>query len=111
VSSFKAGHSDYVWLSTRNISFDTPAKFKPTYVGSLKILDMINSNAARLDLPPTYKARRIHDVFNATVGLLQHFVERPVEMGPQRVHNPPPLADTPEGPLWEVERVTTSYAY
>ena len=102
VSPFKPG--DLVYLSTKNISFDTPSKFTPKYVGPFKILELhAHGNAARLDLPATFKARRIHDVFN--VGLLKPYFERPVEMGPPRVHNPPPLAVTSDGPLWEVERV------
>ena len=102
LSPFKAG--DLVYLSTKNISFDTPSKFTPKFVGPFKILELLaRGNAARLDLPATFKARRMHDVFN--VGLLKMYVDRPVEMGPQHVHHPPPLADTPQGPLWEVDRV------
>lgn len=102
ISPFKAG--DLVYLSTRNISFDTPSKFTPKYVGPFKILEVLaRGNAARLDLPATFKARRLHDVFN--VSLLKPYVTRPDSMGPQRVHNPPPLAETSEGPLWAVDRV------
>ena len=102
LSPFKAG--DLVYLSTRNISFDTPSKFTPKYVGPFKILEMhARGNASRLDLPATFKARRIHNVFN--VSLLKPYVTCPVSMGPQRVHNPPPLAETSEGPLWAVDSV------
>lgn len=101
-SVFKEG--DMVYLSTKNISFDTPNKFQPKYVGPFKILSLHgHGNAARLDLPSTFKTRRIHDTFN--VGLLKPFVDRPAEMGPQRVHNPPPLAETKDGFIWEVDRV------
>jgi hypothetical protein len=102
MSVFKPG--DLVYLSTKNISFETPSKFQPKYIGPFKILDMHgHGNAARLDLPDSFKARRIHDVFN--VGLLKLHVDRPAEMGPQRHNHPPPLADTPHGMFWEVDRV------
>ncbi len=87
-----------------HIKFETPSKFQPKYIGPFKILDMHgHGNAARLDLPDSFKARRIHDVFN--VGLLKLHVDCPAEMGPQRHNHPPPLADTPHGMFWEVNRV------
>jgi hypothetical protein len=38
VSPFKAG--DFVYLSTKHISFETPSKFRPKYVGPFKILEL-----------------------------------------------------------------------
>lgn len=102
VSPFKEG--DEVWLSAKNIKFDTPTKFAPKYVGPYRILKLhAHGNAAQLALPDTFKARNIHDVFN--VALLKRYVPRPPALGPQRQNHPPPLTDTDEGRLWEVDRV------
>ena len=101
ISPFKVG--DKVWLNARNIKFDTPHKFAPKYVGPYRILEMHGrGNAARLDLPATFKARRIHDVFN--VSLLKPYVDRPIELGPVRLHRPPAL-ETDQGKKWDVERI------
>lgn len=102
ISPFKVG--DMVWLSARNIKFDTPNKFAPKYVGPYRILKLHgHGNAAKLDIPATFRARRIHDVFN--VSLLKPYVERPADLGKQRLNRPPPLMSTDEGDFWEVERV------
>jgi hypothetical protein len=102
VSPFKEG--DEVWLSAKNIKFDTPAKFAPKYLGPYRILKLhAHGNAAQLALPDTFKARNIHDVFN--VALLKRYVPRPSVLGPTRQNRPPPLAETAEGLFWEVDRV------
>ena len=102
VSPFKVG--DFVYLNAKNIKFDTPTKFTPKYVGPFKIWELhAHGNAARLELPDTFKARRIHDVFN--VSLFKRAVARPPELGQQRQNNPPPVAVTDDGEFWAVNRV------
>ena len=102
VSPFQV--NDFVYVSAKNISFDTPNKFAPKYIGPFRIVELLaHGNAARLELPDTFKARRIHDVFN--VSLFKRAVSRPPELGPQRQNNPPPLAVTDAGTFWEVDRV------
>jgi hypothetical protein len=66
VSLFKVG--DCVYLNAKNIKFDTPDKFAPKYVGPYRMLELhAHGNAARLELPDTFKASRIHDVFNVSL--------------------------------------------
>ena len=66
ISLFKVG--DLVYLNARNIQFDTPNKFSPKFVGPYRILELhAHGNAARLALPDTFKARRIHDVYNVSL--------------------------------------------
>jgi hypothetical protein len=79
VLPFKVG--DLVYLNAKNIKFDTPNKFAPKYVGPYRILELhAHGNAARLELPDTFKARCIHDVFN--VSLLKRAVDLPLDLGP-----------------------------
>jgi hypothetical protein len=102
VSPFQVG--DNVYLSTKNIDFAIPNKFKPKFVGPFKILALhAHGNAAKLELPDTFLARRIHDVFN--VSLLKPHTDRPADLGPQGHNQPPPIADTDNGQFWEVDRV------
>jgi hypothetical protein len=102
VSPFKVG--DLVYLNAKNIKFDTPNKFAPKYVGPYRILELhAHGNAARLELPDTFKARRIHDVFN--VSLLKRAVDRPSDLGPVKQNKPPPLAVDDSGSYYEVDRV------
>jgi hypothetical protein len=102
ISPFKVG--DMVYLSTKNIDFAVPSKFKPKYVGPFCILEIHGKgNAAKLELPDTFKARKLHDVFN--VSLLKPYVARPEEFGPQTHNQPPPMADTVSGQYYAVDRV------
>jgi hypothetical protein len=102
ISPFKVG--DLVYLSTKNIDFAIPNKFKPKYVGPFKILELHGrGNAAKLELPDTFTARRLHDVFN--VSLLKPYSDRPADLGPQRHNQPPPIADTNDGQFYAVDRV------
>jgi hypothetical protein len=55
----------------------------------------------RLNL--TFIACRIHDVFN--VSLLKPHTDRPADLGPQGHNQPPPIADTNDGPFWGVDCV------
>lgn len=76
---FKAG--DRVWLSTHNLP-DTGAStaFKDRFTGPYEILEMIGTNAARLNLP---KSLLVHPVFH--VSLL-----RPVTPEAPDFRRPPP---------------------
>jgi hypothetical protein len=61
-----------VLLATKNLKFKTGVrKLHPKYVGPFKILEMVGSNAAKLDLPAVYS--RLHPVFH--VSLLREFRE------------------------------------
>ena len=68
-----------VLLSTRNFKFkDGVRKLHPKYIGPFPILQMVGSNAARLELPATYS--RVHPVFH--VSLLQPYVNGPGKLLP-----------------------------
>ena len=56
-------------LSASNLNLKGKSdKLKPRFVGPFQVLEMVGSNAARLQLPATMK---IHPVFN--VGLLKKY--------------------------------------
>jgi hypothetical protein len=102
LSPFKPG--DLVYLSTKNILFNTPSKLTSKFVGPFKILELhAHGHAVHLFIPAVFKACCMHDVCN--VCLLNMNIDCSSEMGSQHVHHLPPLADTPQGPLWEVESV------
>ena len=51
-----------VMLSTRNLQLKGESgKLKPRFIGPFKVIELVGSNACRLDLPPTM---RVHPVFN-----------------------------------------------
>ena len=54
-----------VMMSTRNLSLKrVQGKLKPRFVGSFKVLEIVGSNAARLDLSVSM---RIHPMFNVSL--------------------------------------------
>lgn len=95
---------DMVLLSTENISVaahsNRPSKkLEPRYIGPFKIIERVNENAFRLELPPTMKQ---HPVFNAD--LLKLYRNSPTEFGEREAPRPPPeLIDGEEE--YEVERI------
>ena len=51
-----------VMLSTRNLKLSgTTGKLKPRFIGPFRVVSMVGSNAAKLDLPVSM---RVHPVFN-----------------------------------------------
>ena len=89
---------DWVFLSTTNLRVRTlTKKLTPRYVGPLRISQKISRTAYRLDIPSSWKARRLHDVFY--VGLLKE------HKGPMPQENVqlPPLANEEEE--FEVEYI------
>jgi len=95
---------DMVLLSTEHISVAAHAnrpskKLEPKFIGPFKIIDKVNENAFKLELPPTM---RQHPVFNAD--LLRPYVESPPDFGDRTPPRPPPdLVDGEEE--YEVERI------
>jgi hypothetical protein len=93
-----------VLLSTENISTanktDKPAKkLEPKFIGPYKIIEQVNDNAFRLDLPPTM---RHHPVFNAD--LLRPYKSSPPEFGDRTPPRPPPdIVDGEEE--YEIDRI------
>lgn len=58
---------EMVLVKTDNITLSIESsyrKFKPRYIGPFKIIQVINPNAYRLEMPSTHNS--IHDVFNIT---------------------------------------------
>jgi hypothetical protein len=88
---------DLVLLATKNLHFKTGVKkLHPKYVGPFKILRMIGSNAAELQLPVAYS--RLHPVFH--VSLLQ-----PYKDGGSFTPLPPPPDVVDGEPFYKVERI------
>jgi hypothetical protein len=55
----------------------TTGKLKPRYVGPYRIVELVNSVAVRLELPP---GARLHDVFH--IGVIKKFVGTPLATPP-----------------------------
>lgn len=95
---------DMVMLNTRHISLaahsNRPSgKLEPLFAGPFKIIERINDNAFKLELPSSMK---IHPVFNAD--LLKPYKESPKEFSDRTQERPPP--DIVEGEEeYEVERI------
>ena len=53
-------------LSTKHLPIQSskPPKYLPKFIGPFKIIQVINSNAYKIDLPSIYS--RLHNVFNIT---------------------------------------------
>ena len=89
---FKRG--DLVKLSTKNLQLKDK-KLQPRWVGLLKVLERIGSQAYRLALPEKYA--KLHDVFPI------QFLER---FHPREDQDPMPIPDLEdEDEEWEVEEV------
>jgi hypothetical protein len=97
--SFNVG--DKVWLSSRNISTQRPAKkLDHRYLGPYKILEKIGDLAYRLDLP---RQIRIHNVFH--VALLYRYKANEI---PNRLPEPPPIVIVDGHEEFEVEKILSS---
>jgi Chromo (CHRromatin Organisation MOdifier) domain len=88
---FKRGN--LVKLSTRNLRLKDK-KLQPRWIGPLRILERIGSQAYRLALPEKYA--RLHDVFPV------QFIE---EYRPREDQPPMPLPDLEDDEEWEIEEV------
>ena len=68
-------------LSTKHLQLkNVSGKLKPRFVGPFKVLALVGSNAARLDLPANM---RVHPVFN--VALLKVYLGQLTRPGPIEV--------------------------
>ena len=106
VSPFQVG--DRVYLSSQHLSFSSPAKFTPRWIGPFTILELsAGGNAARLCFKdyPDFLRRNLHPVFN--VSLLRPFIERPSDMGPVSLNRPPPLEIHDDVEYFEVDHIVT----
>ena len=90
---------DYVWLSSRNVSLATPAKFTPPWLGPYQVLE-VRGNHARLDLPPTLGKR--FDVVN--FDRLRRFHQRDPRLGSTNL-NPPPAFSRDGAEFFVVEKI------
>ena len=98
---FKVG--DKVWLRKTNIRTERPsAKLDYKKVGPFRIVDIINENALRLEIPPTWK---IHNVFH--VSLLEKFIKNPFPNRDQEPKNIPPVI-IHGSPEYEVDYIVAS---
>jgi len=82
---------DLVLLSTDHISVAAHAnrpsrKLEPNFIGPFKIVEAVNDNAFKLDLPHTM---RQHPVFNAD--LLKPYVSSPPSFPDRTPSRPPPI--------------------
>ena len=89
---------DLVMLSTPNLNLKLPSKkMRPKFIGPLRVLAPVGSQAYRLALPEQYA--QIHNVFH--VSLLEPYVARPGGQADEL--QMPDLEDNPD--QWEVEEV------
>ena len=100
---------DEVWLDTRNIRTERPAKkLDSKNIGPLRVLQQVNPNAYRLELP---EQMRVHNVFHTS---LLHKVSSDPLPGQIDAERPPPEVvvrgeDAEEE--WEVLEVLDSRLY
>jgi hypothetical protein len=86
---------DKVLLSTKNMDIPVPTKILPRFIGPFKILEVINTQAYRLELPSRLK--KLHDVFH--VSLLRPYRS-------DGTYQPPPIGWATDGDaIWEVEKI------
>ena len=101
--TFKVG--DKVWLDTTNLKLAQPMhKLGPKRVGPFKVLAQVGTVSYKLDLPQSYRAKRVHPTFYA--GLLS-----PANLdNPHRDPAPlPPPPDIVEGEEhYEIEYILRS---
>lgn len=88
---FKRG--DFVKLSTRNLRLQHK-KLQPRWIGPLRVLERIGSQAYRIALPEKYS--RLHDVF--PIQAIDEF--KPRESQPLM-----PLPDLEDEDEWEIEEI------
>lgn len=98
---------DQVMLSTRHLRFKVPtSKLSAVYAGPFKVLEVINANAYRLELPP---ALHIHDVINIT--LLKPYKDGTAAFPhrPVAANRPPPEAvDSNGAESYEVDYIAAA---
>ena len=99
--SYKKG--DKVWLDAHNITTVRPSKkLDDKWFGPFKVLEKINDNAYRLELPPSFK---IHPVFH--VSKLRVFTENTLPRR-QTEAPPPPFVSEDGTEEYEVEKILDS---
>ena len=63
ILQYKPG--DRVWISAKNITSARPTdKLEHQRYGPFKILKIIGASAYKVDIPKSWKSKRVHDVFN-----------------------------------------------
>jgi hypothetical protein len=101
-SPFKVG--DKVWLLAKHIRTKRPSrKLDHRRLGPFIILERINPEAWKLDLPPTLS--RVHNVFHSS--LLEPYIENEI---PDRVIPPPPPVEIDDELEYVVEEILDSRA-
>lgn len=101
----KFREGDEVWLETRNLSMERPArKLSEKFIGPFRIVEAMGPVTYRLELPP---ALRTHDVFHAS--LLRRAASDPLPN--QNASTQPRVKlnkDNMEGKEWMVEKIQDS---
>jgi hypothetical protein len=96
---FKVG--DLVSLSTKNLSLKSPKKgLAPKFLGPLRVLEPVGTNAYRLALP---KGWRIHDVLS--VAQLEAWKEPPERLKSETPATPTLPDEVSQEQEWEVEAI------
>ena len=102
-------NGDYVWVSAKNLKSERPMKKLDTLrYGPFKILNRIGPSAYKLQIPPVWKQRGVHDTFNES--LLTPFIG-PAFPNQVNVQPPPPEIvnrDDREEEEYEVEAIIDS---
>ncbi|KAF0707472.1 hypothetical protein AaE_013589 [Aphanomyces astaci] len=88
-SKLEFREGEFVMLAARNVPIkhdklvnkDEKSKLVPTFIGPFKIIQVMNSNAMKLELPKSMK--RLHNVFNVDrlkkcPGQTDRFTNRPI---------------------------------
>ena len=100
---------DHVWVSAKNLKSERPMKkLDALRYGPFKIMKRIGPSAYKLQIPPTWKQRNVHDVFNES--LLTPFIG-PAFPNQVNVQPPPPEIvdrDDEQTEEYEVEAILDS---
>lgn len=100
----KFREGDEVWLETRNLSMERPArKLSEKFIGPFRIVEVMGPVTYRLELPP---ALRIHDVFHAS--LLRRTASDPLPNQNASTQPRVKLKNNTEGKEWMVEKILDS---
>ena len=94
-----------VWLDGRNLKTERPMKkLEDRRFGPFKVIRRVGASAFQLELPATWKAKRIKDVFNES--LLKPYIAP--SFPSQIVPPPPPPELIDEEEHYEVEQILKS---
>jgi transposase InsO family protein len=91
---------DEVLLSTKNIKQRVPSKkLKDRFIGPFRVLEVIGTQAYRLELPPSY--RKLHNVFHVSV--LEPYIRQADST--QALRRPGAALDDEGQEVYEIEKI------